>query len=77
MPGDGVHGVMLASLINHTEHDTPEQMLIIMIIVWGRDTAHEGIQGVQTADTCAESSSLHARGATASARGSKLGIYLC
>ena len=44
--GDGVHGVMLASLINHTEHDTPEQMLIIMIIVWGRDTAHEGTQGV-------------------------------
>ena len=35
--GDGVHGVMLASLINHTEHDTPEQMLIIMFIVWGRD----------------------------------------
>ena len=38
--GDGVHGVMLASLINHTEHDTPEQMLIIMFIdiVWGRAT---------------------------------------
>ena len=28
---------MLASLINHTEHDTPEQMLIIMFIVWGGD----------------------------------------
>ena len=50
--GDGVHGVMLASLINHTEHDTPEQMLIIMFIVWRARQAHEGtecVQGVQIA----------------------------
>ena len=45
--GDGVHGVMfkLASLINHTQHDAPEQMLISMFIVWGRDRLSLRAQG--------------------------------